>query len=122
MPVAFPEHQETSIGYRGLCKAPPALGCPSFGRTYQRRNGFDSSNVLTAVKIAFLDHSYILLFSGFFVCGFHVSFAETHLPAYIIDEGLDPILGAWSIGFIGLFNIAGLFLSGMTGSLTRRIV
>ena len=35
---------------------------------------FDSSTVLTAVKLAFLDRSYILLFSGFFVCGFHVSF------------------------------------------------
>ena len=59
------------------------------------------------MKIAFLDRFYILLFSGFFVCGFHVSFAESHLPAYIIDEGLDPMLGAWSIGFIGLYNIAG---------------
>ena len=81
---------------------------------------FDSSTVLTAVKFAFLDRSYILLFSGFFVCGFHVSFVQTHLPAYIIDEGLDPILGAWSIGFIGLFNIAGSFLSGWSGKVLPK--
>ena len=32
------------------------------------------------------------------------------LPAYIIDEGLTPIIGAWSLALIGLFNIAGSFL------------
>ena len=52
-----------------------------------------------------------------FVCGFDVSFAQIHLPASIIDEGLDPILGAWSIGFIGLLNIAGSFLSGWSGKI-----
>ena len=72
------------------------------------------------MKIAFLDRSCILLFSGFFVCGFHVSFAQTHLPAYIIDEGLDPILGAWSIGFIGLYNIAGSFLTGRSGKVLPK--
>ena len=42
------------------------------------------------------------------------------MPAYIIDEGLDPILGAWSIGFIGLFNIAGSFLSGWSGKVLPK--
>ena len=67
---------------------------------------------MTAVKFVFLDRSYVLLFCGFFVCGFHVSFIQIHLPAYTVDEGFDPILGAWSIGLIGLFNIVGSFLFG----------
>ena len=68
-----------------------------------------ASNTLGAVKVAFSDRSYTLLFLGFFVCGFHVQFIQTHLPAYIIDEGLTPIIGAWSLALIGLFNIAGSF-------------
>lgn len=69
----------------------------------------------TAVRTAFSERSYVLLFFGFFVCGFHVAFIQTHLPAYIADEGLAPVIGAWSLGLIGLFNIAGSFLSGWSG-------
>ena len=52
------------------------------------------NNTWGAVKVAFSDRSYTLLFFGFFVRGFHVQFIQTHLPAYIIDEGLTPIIGA----------------------------
>jgi MFS family permease len=68
-----------------------------------------------AVRTAFSERSYVLLFMGFFVCGFHVAFIQTHLPAYIVDKGLPSIIGAWSLGLIGLFNIAGSFLSGWSG-------
>lgn len=77
--------------------------------------GGAANNTWGAVKVAFSDRSYTLLFFGFFVCGFHVQFIQTHLPAYIIDEGLTPIIGAWSLALIGLFNIAGSFLSGWSG-------
>jgi MFS family permease len=49
--------------------------------------GGAANNTWGAVKVAFSDRSYTLLFFGFFVCGFHVQFIQTHLPAYIIDEG-----------------------------------
>lgn len=68
-----------------------------------------------AIKSAFQDRSYVLLFVGFFVCGFHVAFIQTHLPAYITDQGLAASLGAWSLALIGLFNIAGSLLSGWSG-------
>ncbi len=68
------------------------------------------------LRLAFSDKSYVCLFIGFFVCGFHVAFIQTHLPAYIADEGLAPIIGAWSLALIGLFNIAGSFLSGWWGA------
>ena len=56
-----------------------------------------------AIKTAFQDRAYVLLFFGFFVCGFHVAFIQTHLPAYIQDEGLAASIGAWSLAIIGLF-------------------
>ncbi|MFK7875454.1 MAG: MFS transporter, partial [Paracoccaceae bacterium] len=62
-----------------------------------------------AIKAAFSDRSYLCLFFGFFVCGFHVAFIGTHLPAYIADLGLPIIVGGWSLALIGLFNIAGSF-------------
>ena len=77
-------------------------------------------NTIQAIKTAFSDKSYTLLFFGFFVCGFHVQFIQTHLPAYITDEGLAPIIGAWSLALIGLFNIGGSFFSGWSGQIYSK--
>ena len=68
-----------------------------------------------AIKSALNDRSFICLFLGFFVCGFHVAFISTHLPAYVADKGLAVIVGGWSLGLIGLFNIIGSFGAGWTG-------
>ena len=64
---------------------------------------------------AFAHRSYLLLTAGFFVCGFHVAFVTTHLPPYIVDKGLDPRIGAWSLALIGLFNVVGSLASGWIG-------
>lgn len=58
---------------------------------------------------------YLYLNAGFFVCGFHVTFIATHLPAYVSDLGLAPQLGAWALGLVGLFNIVGSLLAGALG-------
>ena len=60
--------------------------------------------------------SYRLLVIGFFVCGFHLAFINVHMPAYLVQCGLSPDVGSWSIAVIGLFNIAGSLLSGYLGS------
>ena len=69
----------------------------------------------SAIKTAFQDRSYLCLFFGFFVCGFHVAFIGTHLPAYIADLGLPILVGGWSLALIGLFNSAGSLLAGWSG-------
>jgi predicted MFS family arabinose efflux permease len=63
---------------------------------------------------------YWLLNGGFFVCGFHVAFVGTHLPAYLVDGGLDVSIGAWSLALIGLFNIVGSYLFGVWGGKYSR--
>ncbi len=65
-----------------------------------------------AVRDAWHDPSFLLLTTGFFVCGFHVAFIATHLPGVVALCGLPPAVGAWSLSLIGLFNIAGSFASG----------
>lgn len=73
-----------------------------------------------AISVAFSDRSYLCLFFGFFVCGFHVAFIQTHLPAYVVDLNLATWVGAWSLAMIGLFNIAGSFLSGWSGQVYSK--
>ncbi len=73
-----------------------------------------------ALAMAFGDRSYVCLFFGFFVCGFHVAFIQTHLPAYVVDLGLAAWIGGWSLALIGLFNVAGSFLSGWSGQVCSK--
>ena len=56
-----------------------------------------------------------LLCFGFFVCGFHVVFIATHLPAYLTDRGLGASTGAAVLALVGLFNIAGTYVAGFLG-------
>ena len=58
---------------------------------------------------------YWLLNAGFFVCGFHVAFIATHLPAFLSDSGVNPMTGATALSLIGIFNIGGSFLFGYLG-------
>ncbi len=82
-----------------------------------------------ALKEAMKDPTYIMLFLGFFSCGFQLAFISAHFPAFIA-EASSPIiqgslislicssvegLGALSIALIGLFNIIGSVLAGALG-------
>jgi len=64
---------------------------------------------------AFQSKSFNFLTTGFFVCGFHVTFVAVHLPAFLKDESLPSWLGGWSLALIGLFNIVGTLLFGHLG-------
>lgn len=62
---------------------------------------------------AFKVKSYLLLIGGFYVCGFHLAFITVHMPAYLVDLGFSPSIGAWSISLIGLCNVFGSFYVGV---------
>jgi len=62
----------------------------------------------------------------FFVCGFHVAFITTHLPAHFADAaayshahgthvGGRPGLAAGALALIGLFNVLGSYGAGVLG-------
>jgi len=59
--------------------------------------------------------SYRLLVIGFFVCGFHLAFVTVHFPAYLVQCGLSPEIGSWTIAVIGLFNVVGSLGAGYLG-------
>lgn len=68
-----------------------------------------------ALVEAFRHPSYWYLVAGFFVCGFHIAFVVTHLPAYLADRAMPEWLGAWSLALVGLFNIVGSWGCGYLG-------
>ncbi|MEM8686118.1 MAG: MFS transporter [Pseudomonadota bacterium] len=68
-----------------------------------------------ALSKAFGYNSYLLLLFGFFVCGFHVAFIAVHLPADLVDKGLDPSIGAWCLALVGFLNVFGAYFAGVLG-------
>ncbi|MFL2853069.1 MAG: MFS transporter [Candidatus Pelagibacter sp.] len=78
---------------------------------------------LDALKEAFQNKSYVLLVSGFFVCGFHITLVGTHVPKYVIDRGLDDWTAAMILSLIGFFNIIGSLLSGyLSTKMSKKII
>jgi predicted MFS family arabinose efflux permease len=98
-----------------------AFGLPGRGARAGGAADVDGPELSHALQLAARHPHYWLLNGGFFVCGFHVAFVGTHLPAYLVDGGLAPAIGAWSLALIGLFNIAGSWLFGLWGGRHSRM-
>ena len=93
---------------------------PSLEQSIETPN---SQSTLEAIKEAFASKSYILLVSGFFVCGFHITLVGTHVPTYVIDRGLESWTAAAILSLIGLFNIFGSLLSGyLSTKISKKII
>ena len=84
----------------------------------------------TVLKRAFRDPTFMMIFVGFFSCGYQLGFITAHFPAMITEMcgPIDPAgmlaglgitttsaLGAAAISLIGLANIAGAILAGYLG-------
>ncbi len=63
---------------------------------------------------------YVLLTTGFFVCGWQIGFITVHFPAYLSDNGLPASVAAAALALIGLFNIFGTFTAGALGMRYRK--
>jgi len=68
-----------------------------------------------ALREALGHRSYLLLTSGFFVCGFQVAFITAHFPAYLLDIGIEAWVGGIAMLLIGGFNIIGSLAAGYIG-------
>lgn len=103
------------------------------GRPASRSQLEDSMG--TVLKRAFRDPSYLMIFAGFFSCGYQLGFITAHFPAMITEMcgPIDPAgmlaglgitttsaLGAVAISLIGLANIGGAILAGWLGKRYTR--
>ena len=68
-----------------------------------------------ALREAFGHSGYLLLCSGYFVCGFQIMFISVHFPAFLVDQRLSAETGMAALALIGLSNIFGTFLWGWLG-------
>ncbi len=83
------------------------------------------------LRKAFFDPNYIMIFLGFFSCGFQLGFVTAHFPAFIAEAcaaiptnsvlqsmgvSTTTALGALAIALIGLTNIVGSIASGALGA------
>ena len=95
----------------------PVLAIPLYGNSKDSKIPQENINqtIAEALKEAMSHKSYLLLISGFFVCGFQVAFITAHFPKYIADIGIAPIYAVWAIALIGLFNVFGSLASGIIG-------
>ena len=66
-----------------------------------------------ALRVAFGDRSYLLLVTGFFVCGFHLAFIGFHLPAFAVLCGLPLKAASDSLALVGGFNAVGCIAVGI---------
>ena len=101
------------LSFVTLFMIPLAFTLPSAGRTPGEAPSDQTMG--EAFGEAMTHRGYLLLTTGFFVCGFHVAFLTVHFPAYVTDLGLPAHVGAYAISIVGLVNIAGAFMAGIAG-------
>jgi MFS family permease len=68
-----------------------------------------------ALAEAFGHRGYVLLVTGYFVCGFQLAFITVHLPSYVTDLGFAPSVGVTALALVGLVNIFGSLAAGFLG-------
>lgn len=106
------------------------LFLPLLGNTKPASPSQLEASMGTVLKRAFTDPTYLMIFAGFFSCGYQLGFITAHFPAMVVDmcSSIAPggvltsigitttsALGAIAISVIGLANIGGSILSGWLG-------
>ena len=108
------------------------LMCLPFLRSDYKASKEELEETLSSIiSRALRDPSYIMIFIGFFSCGFQLGFMTAHFPAFVTEicasidaNGLlakfgittTAALGAVALGIIGVFNIFGTISAGVLGN------
>ena len=85
-------------------------------KTLSKLGSEKEQTFLESMKEAFSHKGYLLLLSGFFVCGFQITLVGTHIPGYMQDRGMDGWPATIILALIGLFNIVGTLGMGYLGT------
>ena len=107
-----------SLVYLGIAMLMlPILAIPLAGNSHSSKAAMAEmqQSVGAALREALGHRSFVLLTTGFFVCGFQVAFITAHFPAYIRDIGIAPRYAVISLALIGFFNIVGSLAAGFIG-------
>lgn len=102
-----------------ICAATVMLILPlstALAENMKAQTGFHKQSIPEALREAFGHSGFVLLCSGYFVCGFQLMFISVHFPAYMIDQRMSPETGMAALALIGLFNIFGSYFWGWLGN------
>jgi len=129
--------QNVFLFYSGLILL-ALLSLPFLKAPAKASNNEIEQSLAGIVNIAVRDPSYLLIFIGFFSCGFQLAFITAHFPAFVTEAcaTIDPNgilaklgvkdtadLGAVSIAVIGVFNIIGTITAGaLGGKYSKRLL
>ncbi len=107
--------QQSLVFMAAMMLVVPLLAVPLVGNSKTSRVSSREAEqtIGAALREAFGHQSYVLLVTGFFVCGFQVAFITAHFPAYINDIGIDAKWAGIALMLIGMFNIFGSLGSGL---------
>ena len=108
------------IGLAALIAFIVALAIGVAGKPVDAAEAGPRQSLRQALHEAAGHRGYWLLNAGFFVCGFHIAFIATHFPAYLSDRGLGLEVGASALALVGLFNIFGSYLAGLSADHMRK--
>ncbi len=121
----------SSLGWQGavyaLAAVPAVVALMAFGlprRPGTQLHGAQQPHVdepfRKVLDRAARHRGFLLLTTGFFVCGFHVAFIGAHLPAYLGDKGQPEFVAAGALALVGAFNILGSMTFGWLGDRYSR--
>ena len=102
------------IGLTAALIAPLAFALAE-RRTAPAASGQVKQSGMQALREAFAHKGFLLLITGYFVCGFQLSFITIHFPSYVADIGFNANVAVTALALVGLFNILGSFTAGMLG-------
>ncbi|MBI2508997.1 MAG: MFS transporter, partial [Betaproteobacteria bacterium] len=89
--------------------------CTVLAEDKQAPSREQKQSIPEALREAFCHSGFVLLCSGYFVCGFQLMFISVHFPAYLVDHRMTPETGMMALALIGLFNIFGTYFWGWLG-------
>jgi MFS family permease len=73
-----------------------------------------------AIREAFQHPGFWLLNMGFLACGFQLAFVATHLPSYLLDQGMRPADAVVALAIVALTNVFGTYCFGTLGAVYRK--
>jgi len=125
--VPFAQHFITANGYAAalvslaiIMAVIAPLTAAVAGRPRPAEGRAAAQSTSDAIREARAHKGYLLLVTGFFVCGFQTMFIGAHLPNVLKDGGIDAGVAASALATIGLFNIFGCFIWGALGDRYSR--
>ena len=108
------------LGMAVLLIGPIAFGLREAPSHDRHTSAIPPQPASAALRDALGHRDFLLLTTGYFVCGFQLAFVGIHLPSYLKDKLLGPEVATTALALIGLFNVIGTYAAGSLGQRWRK--